>query len=273
MRLNKVTEFADYQKIVDAYNRKGCKSNDYIQQEASDIIVQGSLYEFCDKNNAFFFVRKDTCLRVYYYLNDFEMVYDFSGLDDLLVEIIFRGSNGLPEEEIAYLSKCGFKLNLRRDQYCGVYDELEMPRLTVGINVRLALSKEEVRMACDLFNKSFDKYSGDFISEAMIDSFYENGNILVAVNSNENFMGALHQTRIRNVAWASHLAVMKEFRGMGIGQTLIDSFIEANKFDERSRYMLWVQANNTPAVNMYQKKGFKYTNKSTISMLKLNQGE
>lgn len=270
MKITKVNNLGRYQEIVDTYKQRGCLCNDYIQQEVADIVNHNYLYEFCGRNNAFLFVQKDTCRRVYYYLNDLEEIYDFSNLGDLLVEIIFRGNSGLPAEEMDYLSKCGFKVNLRRDQYCGIYHELDTSRQIAGISVRLAISKEEVMMACDLFNKLFDKYSGDFISEVMVDELYNNDSILVAVDDNGNFMGALHQTKIRNVTWASHLAVLSKYRNRGIGRALFDTFIEINKTDERSRYMLWVQANNASAVNMYQKIGFKYTNKSTISMLKLN---
>ena len=48
----------------------------------------------------------------------------------------------------------------------------------------------------------------------------------------------------------------------------MEAFIERNHADEKSRYMLWVQRQNVPAVNMYQQKGFKYINKSTISLIK-----
>jgi len=48
----------------------------------------------------------------------------------------------------------------------------------------------------------------------------------------------------------------------------VESFIEQNMESEKTRYQLWVQRQNEPAVNMYQSKGFKFINKSTISLIK-----
>ena len=78
----------------------------------------------------------------------------------------------------------------------------------------------------------------------------------------------VHQTIEKGVAWISHVAVTEQARGKGVGKALMEAFIERNHADEKSRYMLWVQRQNVPAVNMYQQKGFKYINKSTISLIK-----
>lgn len=269
MKLNKVKEFVRYQEIVDKYKRKGCLSNDYIYQEAADLIIHEKLYEFAGINNAFLFVEKDECLRLYYYLNDLSELHAFDIDDNLVLEILFRGNMGTPNEELEYFSKCGFRLHLRRDQYCGVYKDLQLPGVIAGVSVQKASTIEEVEVACELFNRSFDHYSGDFIAKEVMMSLYTGGCIWIAKDLNGHFAGALHQSVERNVAWVSHVAVVEEYRGHGVGQALLDAFIEQNKADEKSRYMLWVQAQNVAAVNMYQKKGFKYLNKSTISMLKL----
>ena len=64
---------------------------------------------------------------------------------------------------------------------------------------------------------------------------------------------------------------MKHARGKGVGKALVDAFVERNKNPEKmekTRYQLWVQRQNEAAVKMYQNKGFKYINKSTISLIK-----
>ena len=269
MKLQKVNEFVRYQEIVDQYKQKGCLTNDYIYQEAADLIIHDKLFEYCSAENAFLFVKKDECLRVYYYLNNLTDTFSFDVEDNLVAELLFRGNNGLPEQELEYLSRCGFRLNLRRDQYCGVYKELEVPRLIVGVTVAKAANIREIEQACELFNKVFDHYSGDYVAKEVYESLFTDGKVWIAKDLNGNFAGALHQTVERNVAWISHVAVVETYRGQGVGQALLDTFVEQNKVDEKSRYMLWVQAQNAAAVNMYQKKGFKYVNKSTISMLKL----
>ncbi len=274
MKLKEVKEFARYQEIVDKYKRKGVLTNDYIYQDAADLIIHNNLYEYCGINNAFFFVQKDKCLRLYYYLNDLEEIHEFNLNESLVAEILFRGNLGLPQNEMEYLSKCGFHFHLRRDQYCGVYRELQIPCLKAGVTVAKATSINEIGFACDLFNNSFDHYSGDYIAKDIYESLYTGGSVWIAKDLQGNFSGALHQSVERGVAWVSHVAVVESYRGHGVGQALLDTFVEENanpKIDLRpqSRYMLWVQSENAPALRLYQKKGFKYINKSTISMLKL----
>lgn len=276
MKLSKVNEFNRYQAIVGQYKRKGSLSNDYIYTEAADLITHDKLYEYCGTNNAFLFVEKDKCLRVYYYLNDLNETCCFDIEESLVVEIIFRGNQGTPNEEIEYLSKCGFRLNLRRDQYGGMYRDLQTPKLVKGVTITKATTMDEVAFACELFNASFDHYSGDYLAKDAYESLLADKAIIIAKDLQDNIAGALHQTVERGVAWISHVAVVEKYRGQGVGQALLDTFVEWNSNIEpelkpKSRYMLWVQAQNAAAVGMYQKKGFKYMNKSTISMLKINE--
>ena len=99
-----------------------------------------------------------------------------------------------------------------------------------------------------------------------------NGSVLLAWRREDNesrFLGALHQTVENNVAWVSHLAVKESARGHHVGQALLNAFVEQNMVTEKSRYMLWVQHQNENAVCMYEKKGFKYIGKSSLSLIKL----
>ena len=119
-----------------------------------------------------------------------------------------------------------------------------------------------------MFNDSFDHLSGDYISDDNYNDLLLNKQIIVAKDDNGVLLGALHQTLDKGVAWISHVAVIPEARGKHVGQALLDEFIEKNYTTEKQRYMFWVQQQNTVAVNMYEKKGFKYLNKSTISLIK-----
>lgn len=271
MKLNKVNEVSRYLEIINRYRQKGCLTNDYLRQEVDNLVASGLLYESCGANNAYLFVKKEECLRLYYYINDLQEKTDFSTNENLVVELVFRGNMGVPETEIEYLLKSGFHLNLRRDQYGASYKDLDPPMLISGVNVRKAKTIDEVSLACNLFNQVFDHFSGDYISKEMEQSLFECGSMWIATDMIGKFAGALHQTIDNNIAWLSHVAVLEEFRGRGVGQALLDTFVYQNQQNDNGRYMLWVQSKNEPAVRLYQKKGFKYTNKSTISMIKINK--
>ena len=208
--MKQILDVAEYGAIVEKYRQKGCKSNDYIQQEAATLVAQGGLFAECETNNAFLYVKKPTGLRLYYYINDLNEKKAFDNVaNSLVIEILFRGS--LPQEEIDYFVDQGFHVNLVRDQYAGMYKDL-------------------------------------------------------SIKSRNDLDFTINVEGLTNVI--AHVAVRPEARGKGVGKTLVESFIEQNMESEKTRYQLWVQRQNEPAVNMYQSKGFKFINKSTISLIK-----
>lgn len=265
--LKAVKDIVNYNEIVEKYNLKGGLTNNYIQNQADELIKKGSLYEFCTEYNAFFFVEKPIGFRVYYYINDLHEQVTFSSESPLVTEILYRGQNFFPQQEVDFFQRCGFHSNLIRDQYAGVYKDLTAPHKNANNIIRFAQTFEEVAEACHLFNNSFDALSGDFIPDSEFQNLFDGKNILVATDANGRFCGALHQTIERNVSWISHVAVIESARGQHVGQSLVDAFVETNMTTEKSRYMFWVQHQNEVAVTMYQKKGFKYIGKSTISLI------
>ena len=269
MRLTKINTFDRYQGIVDRYGANGCRSNDYIQREVANLISHDALYEYCGDKNAFLMLKKDGFWRVYYYINDIEEKLILDSEDEFVTEILFRGNLGEPQEEISYLESCGFKRNLVRDQYFARYALLSTPLQASGVVVDIVTTIEEVKWAINLFNASFDKWSGDFIPADMAEPLLQEHSVLIAKDMKGNMLGALHRENKMGVTWLKHVAVVEHARGVGVGRALVDVFIEHGHTDDNSRYMLWVQKHNVPAVNLYQKKGFTYMNKSSLSMIKL----
>ena len=268
MTLKKIETFNRYQELVDRYGQKGCASNDYIQRNAADFIIHDLLYEFCGEKNAYLLVKKDSFWRLYYYLNDFDEKLTIDG-EELVTEILFRGNAGEPAKEVSYLESCGFKRNLVRDQYFAKYASLTTPVFISGLIVSVAEAIDDATWAIKLFNSSFDKWSGDFLPDEMAQLLIQDKTLLIAKDINGQKLGALQFEKKMGVTWLSHLAVSEQSRGMGVGRGLVEACIAQGYVDDNSRYMLWVQRQNTPAVMLYQKKGFTYMNKSTLSMIKL----
>ena len=264
--MKQILETSEYLDIVSRYYRKDCRSNDYIQQIVSDLIAEGCLFVGKGQNNVFFFVKKAAGLRVYYYINDVAESFDFTTQSDLVTEILFRGD--LPQEEIKFFECNGFQVNLVRDQYSGMYKDLYVPKEPFFSEIIApAATIEDVEAACNLFDSSFDCLSGDYIPREDYESLLSNHQIIIA-QKNENFLGAIHQVKEGSVNVIGHIAVMESARGKGIGNALVRAFIEKNYESEKTRYQLWVQRQNEAAVNMYKKFGFKFINKSTISLIK-----
>lgn len=266
--MKQINDIGEYQDIIAHYGLRGCASNDYIQNEAADLIIHNHLYASCGEQNAFLFVKKDGFYRVYYYINDLDEVMDY-GNEELVTEILFRGSISEPMQQVEYLEKCGFKRNLVRDQYIAKYSYFTQPIFVEGVKIGYAETIEHVKWAITLFNSSFDKWSGDFIPETMAELLLKEKGILMATGVDGSLMGALHLEKKQGCLWLNHVAILPEYRGQKIGRGLVEAYIEQGHVDDNSRYAVWVQRQNTPAVKMYQNKGFIYSNKSTLSMIKL----
>lgn len=267
MKLNKIDSLARYRSIVESYRTPEGKNNDYLQRDVESLIATGCFYEYCEGANAYLFVNKPIGHRLYFYINDFTLVPNFQNINNIVIEIIYRGDEFYPFREIEFLEKAGFKINLIRDQYWGIYKELVKPKLLgTTVKVSYASNLSEIKIACELFNNSFDVLSGNYIVEDDYDMLLKNNAILIARGEDYEFLGALHQSFIGKVASISHVAVVSKARGKYVGQSLLDTFIENNR--DKGRYMLWVQRQNQIAVNMYQNKGLKYAVKSTISLIK-----
>lgn len=257
----------EYKSLISNYNQKNCISNDYLQNNASQLISEGLLSAVAGNENLFLFVRKEGFLRLYYYINN---LLESSPIPDCIIstEVIFRSANGLNQDEITYLEKLGFKKNLQRDQYSGVYGKLNLPELHNSVIVRPANSIKEIEKAVNLFNSVFDRYTGDFIPPHEYENLLQSKDIYIAL-SDDVFVGALHRSFVGSTAWISHIAVDEYARGKKVAKSLVNYFINDNKTTDKTRYMLWVQCLNVPALKLYSNFGFVPTGKSSLSMVKL----
>lgn len=267
MKPVKIDHYEQYIQLVERYNRKGRLTNDYLQNEAAELIIHDRLFAVCGLDNAMLLVQKDGFFRIYYYINNLEEILVLPE-GEFVTEILFRGENA-PEAEVQWLEKIGFRKNLIRDQYFAKYASLTPPKLMSGLKIETATNLEDVLWAINLFNDSFDKWSGDYIPETMAGLLIQEQAVLIAKDFLGNRLGALQLETIKGVTWLNHVAVVEEVRGKGAGLALLETYIERGHEDDNSRYMLWVQRQNTPAITMYQKKGFTYMNKSTLSMIRI----
>lgn len=267
MKPQKIETYEQYIQLVDRYNRKGRFTNDYLQNEAADLIVHNRLFALCGQDNALLMVQKEGFYRLYYYINNTEEQLELPE-SELVTEILFRGENA-PEAEVKWLEEVGFKKNLVRDQYFAKYSSITAPVFLIDAKIELAQTVEEVRWAIRLFNDSFDKWSGDYISEEMCNHLFEQQQVLVAKDLSGKLYGALQFEMRQGACWLNHVAVVPEARGKKIGRGLTEAYIAQGHVDDNSRYMLWVQRQNVSAVAMYRNKGFAPMNKSTLSMIKI----
>lgn len=269
MRTNELRTVQEAEELIDRYGSGDSWSNFYMRgQELGALAEGGLLSEWHSTGNLLLFVRKAVGMRVYFFMNDLDESLDFGGMGGMVMEILFKSDSSVPGELVEYWERNGFERNLVRDQYSGVFRNLVLRERPRKFHVVEAARLEDVERACGLFNSSFDELSGDYVPAEDFGLLLRDRRILMAVSEDGEFLGALHQTKDKAVSWISHVAVCPGHRGKGVGSALVDEFVIRNREDDKSRYMLWVQRQNTGAVDMYRKKGFVPTNKSTLSLVR-----
>ena len=136
MKPVKIDHYEQYIQLVERYNRKGRITNDYLQNEAADLIIHNRLFAVCGQDNALLLVQKEGFYRLYYYINNTDEGMELPQ-EELVTEILFRGENA-PEAEVKWLECMGLKKNLIRDQYFAKYASLTQPILIEGVKIEIA---------------------------------------------------------------------------------------------------------------------------------------
>lgn len=271
MNLVKVSNLFEIETTIAKFYRKDGNNNNYLMTaEYRNLIEHHRLFYGVTDNNLFILVKKDKCYRVYYYLNSVDEPFDL-GNEDFAVEILYRGGGNFPKVEVDFWIKCGFKLHLVRDMYECRYKNINQSMFDVPkFEIYPVSNSQDLNYVVNLFNAKFDNYTGDYISESEMPQLLAARNIFIAYVGGKK-AGAIHFYERNKAIFLGHLFVNEEFRGMHIGTQLFHRGMEVNKVDENTRYSLWVQKQNNSAVRLYEKIGFKYINKSTISLLKLKE--
>lgn len=264
-----VSDINHLNEIVEKYFIRHTLTNSYVLiDEYKEYIQQQRLFYIANENNLILLIRKNGFYRLYYYINNINehMLLDVS--EPIVMEILYRGEKDVPHEAMKYWQNSGFKEHLTRDLMVASFQQLNMPsKVAEGVTLKHASTQEEITFTRDLLIKSLDAYTGDILTIEEVEQFAENKNIICAYCEDKP-AGAL-QFEIKNkVVWLGHIVVDSGYRGKGIANELVRKYITDNASQPNTRYHLWVIRNNEGAVHLYRKFGFKYGNRSTVSMLK-----
>lgn len=263
------TEAHEVQAAIAAYKTRDSISNCFLlPAEIERICDIDACRIVAGVRNLFILERKESCTRIHYIINDADERFPFETNLPLMLEILYRGKDNCPANAIDYWLREGFHENLIRDNLTASYTSIPTFTSNNRISVGTALSPEDAEFAHALFDNLFDPYSSDRMTLAQVRELTDNGQILIA-RLNGNPVGALHHYLIGKCAWIGHVGVDADARGKGAGAALVADFIKHYNTQGISRFSLWVQAQNTPACAMYNRFGFRYAGKSTLSLIKI----
>ena len=266
MSANRIADFAELSRLLEEYSQSKSLTNNYMLRAQLERIVQsGRLSYCCTQNNLALLVEQSAWRRVYYYLNDLTEPLLLTG-GTFVLEIVHR-AGGFPVAESEYWQRSGWSPHISRALYEAKYEDIELCAGDCGCEVRPATTLGEVEYAVNLFNLTFDPYTGDYIEAAESEVLLAKGVILIALVGGKP-RAALHFDTQSGKNVLAHIVVEPELRGLGIARRLVSEFVRVC-LNINPRYSLWVRQDNTAAQNLYQKMGFRSTNKYSFSMLKL----
>ncbi|MBK7525392.1 MAG: GNAT family N-acetyltransferase [Saprospiraceae bacterium] len=264
-----VQDINEVEIILEQFFRQGTHTNNYIlAREYENVINERLLYKFISQDNAFLLLNKGNCYRVYYFIND-TACYEIPDTDKVMVlEILYRGKSGFPDEMVKFWVNNNFKEHLLRDCYFLKPDQIikEKTIMDPQVKIKLADTVEESEFARHLINKYLDPYTGDPLSLETLEEYRKSGYLFCAYFG-DKMSGILQGEFKNNVWWLGHLVVDENFRGYKIGNVLTEAYIQKGLEMSCNLLQLWVIHNNEPAVNLYKKFGFSYFNRSTISLI------
>lgn len=258
-----------FETLLTTYNQMGVVTNFYmLKDEYSKHIHAQGLFFHLDGQNLYIYLSKQGFVKLFYFINDLNRSYSLDNISQSLVlEIVYRGEKQYPQKHIEFWKSCGFEMHLSRDCYFLKNKEFTSELVDSDIRIECAKFENELLYAKKLMEENLDQYTGDQLTMEEI-QYFANENLLYIAYEGEQPCGMLQAAFKNGVFWLGHIVVDANYRGKGIAKVLVEHYLNQGIKRNCNQFQLWVIQDNTPAVQLYQKFGFKYLNRSTCSMLK-----
>jgi ribosomal protein S18 acetylase RimI-like enzyme len=255
-------------RLLSDFSARGCLTNNYnLLESYHKYLNEGKIFEVTKGSNACLLVRKENYFQLYYYINDPDDLIEIDRKPPVSMEILYRGEINYPDKIMTYWENCGFRRHLERDLFASSFDKaITQENSESEITIRYAETSDDTSFTKELIENTFDRYTGDILTYEETAAFVKKRNVLCACHK-DTPAGILHFENKSGVIWIGHLAVAPGFRGKGIAKELVRSYINFNYTGEPTRYHLWVVKDNFSARRLYANFGFRYADKSTLSML------
>lgn len=194
------------------------------------------------------FHRREGFWRLNFYLHEFALP-TLELEEPVVLEIAHRAQDRPMQEATEFWQTQGF---------CPLFERMRMQRPamsapeTMAPGVRLARPDDQTAVQA-LLDSYYDKTLGCLPTVDELAQDIKEGAVLCAEDSAGQLSGMLHLSLGRTSTEMRHFVVRDACRRQGIAQRLFDSY-QAHTQGKRS--LVWVLADNRPAVTMYEKNGF-----------------
>jgi len=255
--MQKITDFAQLQRLVKPWLKKGIATNNYMLLDAyKRFLHAGTLYYAEAGHGLLLLVDRGNHFRLYYYLASCRDAFPLPRNKPSALEIAFAAGDKNVKEIIAYWGRMGFQAYLPRRRMT-VAAAAFAPGPALGEEAAFAAPQHAAAIHA-LLAESFDPYLGDLPTVDEIRAGTLRQEFICVPAADHKVRGALAVSRRQNVYLILHLAVAPAYRGHGLARQMLAYFNTVMEKNEKTTVRLWVQPGNLAARRLYEQAGFVY---------------
>ncbi|MFL8952099.1 GNAT family N-acetyltransferase [Helcococcus kunzii] len=249
-------------EIVKKYKSEGFKKSNNLMGVSflRELQNEDALKTIESENGLYFLDTSKFIFHMYYYIN-FDKEAEFNNLlnNDCIIEIIDKENKRRNEEHIVYWENNGF-------EHFGenVEMRLDEPKLNYKSRFKLTIPNEDdYKEIIFLYETGLDPVINSYPSIEEFKVLIDKKEIFVYKKENK-IVSAITRKEYKNHYLLSHIIVDKICRGLGIGIDMIMGMLE----NINKKVLLWVSRDNLNARKIYEKLGFKYTDKISVQLIR-----
>ena len=279
--MKQVEDFYQFNFLIKKHQRnvKNLVTNCFLfPNEIEKIIIHQQLFFSEYENGLLFFRERTGCFSLFYYWNPDKLDFDSFMVSSSKIPIVLdltyifnRKPDTLQIIQQAW-ERQGFLLYKKYRQMC-FYQNKESNTQKVN-SVKDRGSDKFIVEYADINDKetisylwrdSLDTFSAVLPSIEELKEEILLNQIFVCRNSDLKVIAALQTEKTGKTVSIDHVVVNKNYRNKGIGDKLLEKTLCS--FNDVKKFILWVDVNNLPAINLYKKWDFAFSSKVSDQLI------
>ena len=249
---------------------KRLNNNSYFDSEIKRYIAQGRL-SFIDAGDVLFlFFSEVVYEQLVIYAEEslpsevhiHRQAMDIQGELPWVCNVVFRSEEDASALLLsAYLEKLGFNDEYINEEFALADPEPKAPEQLLfnnGLELKCA-TEESIDAIESLWKSSLPMFVLSSFDRAEMEALIAKKRTFIVTDESGALCGAFCYDAALGKTTIHHLAVAPAYRGQGLGGLMIDVWL--SKVQGAKLALAWIERNNLASSNLFQKRGFRRTNK------------
>jgi len=247
--MEQINNAARFNELLKPHLKRGVRTNNFMLPQAYfELIADNRLFLLPTDAGLFLLVRMDGYYRLFYHFFEGALPLKIAADLPVVVELPYNDRTDTVAEQLEFLQKCGLQRQVSRIRLSAERESLSL-RATAPVSIALP---EQANDISALLRTNFDRLYGFLPTQDELRRAIAEGQILITSDGG-NIAGILHFAPEGRNSVLLHLAVEESSRGQGFAQSLLAAWQNAT---DAQRLLIWLNADNTPALRLYERCGF-----------------